>query len=132
LGIGGPPGLRAKGPEERGWVEGACPHLKIIGLMNDAALLGPVVMQRKEEILEVHEQPCEVVKLMSYRPGAREEANRNGWKLSSNNPSMIKELHQNSPVILTFEPDRRMGYRPLLFCPKALDVVSAVLYCPYT
>jgi hypothetical protein len=46
-------------------VKSACPHLKIIGLMNDATLLGPEVMQRENEILEVHNQPCEVMKLLS-------------------------------------------------------------------
>jgi len=57
LRIGGPPGFRAKGPEERGWMKGTGPHLQIIGLMDDAALGGPVVMQRENEILEGHEQP---------------------------------------------------------------------------
>jgi hypothetical protein len=38
-------------------MKGACPHFQIIGLMNDAALLSPVVMQRENEILEGHEQP---------------------------------------------------------------------------
>jgi hypothetical protein len=57
LRIGCPPGLRTKGSEERGWMKGARPHLQIIGLMDDAALLGPVSMQREDEILEGHEQP---------------------------------------------------------------------------
>jgi hypothetical protein len=56
LGIGGPPGLWAKGPEKRGRVKGSCAHLKIIGLKNDAALLSPIVMQCEDEILEGHEQ----------------------------------------------------------------------------
>jgi hypothetical protein len=46
-------------------MEGAGPHLQIIGLMNDATLVGPIVMQRKNEILEIHNPPCEVVKLLS-------------------------------------------------------------------
>ena len=73
-------------------MKGACPHFQIIGLMNDAALPGPVVMQRENEILEGHEQPCEVVKLMSQRLGAREETNRNPLSLSRNNPSRINKL----------------------------------------
>jgi hypothetical protein len=35
-------------------MESACPHLEIIRLMNDAALLGPIMMQREDEILECH------------------------------------------------------------------------------
>ena len=56
LGIGGPPRLWTKRPEERRWMKGACPHLQFIGLMNDAALLGPIVMQRENEILKGHER----------------------------------------------------------------------------
>ena len=33
LRIGGPPGFWAEGPEERGWMKGACPHFQIIGLV---------------------------------------------------------------------------------------------------
>ena len=65
LGIGGPPGLRAQRPEERGWMKRAGAHLQIIGLMDNAALVGPVMMQREDEILEIHNPPCEVVKLLS-------------------------------------------------------------------
>jgi hypothetical protein len=46
-------------------MKGACPHLQIIGLMKDAALLGPVLMQRENEILEGHNRPCEVMKLLN-------------------------------------------------------------------
>lgn len=37
-------------------MKGAGPHFQIIGLMNHAALLGPEVVQREDEILEGHEQ----------------------------------------------------------------------------
>ena len=37
-------------------MKGASPHLQIIGLMNNAALISPVLMQRENEILEGHEQ----------------------------------------------------------------------------
>lgn len=88
-------------------MKGAGPHLEIVGLMKNAALLGPVVMQRENEILVGHNRPCEVVKLLSECPGVREEANRNVQKLSSNNPSMIKELHRNTPLALAIERDRQ-------------------------
>jgi hypothetical protein len=55
LRISGPPGFRTKGPEERGWMKGTRPHFQIIWLMNDTALLGPVAMQRENEVLEGHE-----------------------------------------------------------------------------
>ena len=87
-------------------MKGASPHLQVIGLMKNAALLGPVVMQRENEILVGHNRPCEVVKLLSECPGAREEANRNVQKLSSNNPSMIKELHRKILLVLAIERDR--------------------------
>src|SRR5262245_5394024 len=56
LGIGRAPRLRAKGSEERGRMKRAGPHLQIISLMNDTALVGPVMIQRENEILEGHEQ----------------------------------------------------------------------------
>jgi len=56
LRIGGPPGLRTKGPEKRARVKSSCAHLQIIGLINDAALLSPIVMQCEDEILEGHEE----------------------------------------------------------------------------
>jgi len=56
LGIGSPPGFGTERPKKCGWVEGPCAHLKIIGLMNDAALLSPKVMQGKDKILEGHEE----------------------------------------------------------------------------
>ena len=113
-------------------MKGAGPHLQIIGLMEDAALISPVVMQCENEILEGHNRPCEVVKALSQRPGAREEANRNAWKLSSNNPSMIKELQRNSPLTLASELDGRMGCPPVLLCSCALDVIlSSALLSEY-
>jgi len=32
-----------------------------------------------------------------------EEANRNAWTLSRNNPSIIKELHRNSPAVFAID-----------------------------
>lgn len=57
LGISSPPGLRAQGPEERSGMKGARPHFQIIGLVDNAALLCPEVMQRENEILEGHNRP---------------------------------------------------------------------------
>jgi hypothetical protein len=45
-------------------MKGACAHFQIIGLMKDAALPSPVVMQRENKILVGHNRPCEVVRLL--------------------------------------------------------------------
>ena len=76
-------------------MKGACPHFQIIGLMNDAALLGPVVMQCENEILEGHEQSSRCYGGLNFRGRRgemREENNRNTQGLSRHNPSRIKEL----------------------------------------
>ena len=76
-------------------MKGACPHFQIIGLMNDTALLGPVVMQRENEILEGHEQSSRCYGGLSSRARRIEmkgEINRNAQSLSRHNPSRIKEL----------------------------------------
>src|SRR5262249_6074869 len=80
LRIGGPPRLRTKAPEERGWMKGARPHFKIIGLVQDTALLGPVLMQCENEILEGHEQSSRRNSGLSSRARGVEmngKANRN-------------------------------------------------------
>jgi hypothetical protein len=80
-------------------MKGACPHLQIIGLMDDAALVGPVVMQRENEILEGHEQSsrCDG-SLSSYTRFVEmsREANRNLQSLSRYNPSRINKLRKLS------------------------------------
>jgi hypothetical protein len=89
------PGLRTKGPEERGWMKRAGPHLQIIGLMNNATLVCPVSMQCENEILEGHEQSSRCYEgLRSYvgRAETRRETIRNSQSLSRNNPSRINEL----------------------------------------
>ena len=63
--------------------------------MNDAALLGPIVMQRENEILEGHEQSSRGYGGRNSRDRRVEmngEANRNLQNLSRNNPSRIKQL----------------------------------------
>ena len=76
-------------------MKGAGPHLQIIGLMNDAALVGPVVMQREDEILEGHEQSSRCYGGLDSRTRCVEmsdKINRNAQSLSRRNPSRIKEL----------------------------------------
>ena len=76
-------------------MKGAGPHLQIIGLMDDAALVGPVVMQRENEILEGHEQSrrgCGGLNSRARRFEMTGENNRNAQNLSRRNPSRIKEL----------------------------------------
>jgi hypothetical protein len=65
-------------------------------LMNDTALLGPVVMQRENEILEDHEQSSRGYGGLNSRARRVEmsgETNRNAQSLSRNNPSRINKLH---------------------------------------
>ena len=62
------------------------------------------------------------MKLLSGCPGAKEEATRNAYKLSSNNPSMIKELHQYRPQDLAMNLDGRAGLIPINLSLPALDV----------
>jgi hypothetical protein len=65
--------------------------------MNDAALLGPVSMQRENEILEGHEQSSHGyggLNSRARRIEMRREINRNAQSLSRNNPSRINELQQ--------------------------------------
>ena len=69
--------------------------------MNDAALLGPVVMQRENKILEGHEQSsrgCGGLNSRDRRVEMNGEANRNAQNLSRNNPSRIKELQRVAPM----------------------------------
>ena len=76
-------------------MKGAGPHLQIIGLMDNAALVGPVVMQRENEILEGHEQSSRGCGGQNFRARRYEmtaENNRNIQRLSMHNPSRIKEL----------------------------------------
>ena len=76
-------------------MKGARPHFQIIGLMDDAALVGPVVMQRENEILEGHEQSSRCYGGLDSRTRCVEmsdKINRNAQNLSRRNPSRIKEL----------------------------------------
>ncbi len=76
-------------------MKGASPHFQIIGLMNDATLFCPVVMQREDEILEGHEQSRRREGGLNSRAGRGEmsgKTNRNAQSLSRHNPSRIKEL----------------------------------------
>jgi hypothetical protein len=119
LGIGGPPGLRTKGSEEGGWMKGACPHFQIIGLMNDAAFLGPVVMQCENEILKGHEQSSRCyggLNSRARRVEMRGETNRNAQSLSRHNPSRINKLrHVISTEWMGVGDQSPMNYSPHIF-----------------
>ena len=52
LDVGGAPGLGAERAQRRGRVEGAGAHLHVVGLQDDAALLGPVALERQDQVLE--------------------------------------------------------------------------------
>jgi hypothetical protein len=100
-------------------MKGACPHFQIIGLMNDAALLGPVVMQRENEILEGHEQSSRCYGGLSSRARRIEmkgEINRNAQSLSRHNPSRIKELqHVVSTDWMGVASQNPMNYSAQIF-----------------
>jgi len=85
-------------------MKGTCPHFQIIGLMDDTALLGPVLMQCENEILEGHEQSSRRYGGPSSRAGRVEmsgKANRNLQRLSRHNSSRIKELQHVSSFEMT-------------------------------
>ena len=52
LHVGRAPGLRAQAAERRRGMEGAGAHLHVVGLEDDAAPLGPIGLQAKDERLE--------------------------------------------------------------------------------
>ncbi len=54
LHIGGPPRFGPQGAQQGGGVEGAGADLHVVGLLNDAALVGPITAQFQNDILKVH------------------------------------------------------------------------------
>jgi hypothetical protein len=52
--IGHLPRLRTQDPEEGSGIERPCPNLQIIGLLDDASLICPESLQRKDQFLEIH------------------------------------------------------------------------------
>jgi hypothetical protein len=100
-------------------MKGAGPHLQVIGLMKDAALVGPVVMQRENEILEGHEQSSRGYGGLNYRARRVEmtvETNRNAQSLSRHNPSRIKELqHVISTEWMDVGEQSLMNYSAQIF-----------------
>ena len=52
LHVRGAPGFRPDGAQERRGVERARAHLHVVGLQDHATLLGPVPLQREQEVLE--------------------------------------------------------------------------------
>jgi hypothetical protein len=87
--------------------------------MNDAALLGPVVMQCENEILEGHEQSrrgCGGLNSHDRRIETNGEANRNAQNLSRNNPSRIKELQRIASV--------EVGQNPLKYASQIFSADS--------
>lgn len=65
-----------------------CTHFEIIGLVNDATLIGPEAVQGEDQILEGHENALATIRWRK----TRSEASRNSRELSTN-PAYIKELH---------------------------------------
>jgi hypothetical protein len=63
LNIGDIPGLRPEHPEESGRVEGPSPLFRIVGLLNDASLSGPIALKREYHVLKGHSGPPEFGKL---------------------------------------------------------------------
>ena len=55
LDVGSAPGLRADSPQKRGRMKGAGPHLLVIGLHDDAAAIGPVLLQEENQVLEAQD-----------------------------------------------------------------------------
>ena len=53
LHIGRAPGLRTDGAQEGGGVKGPRAHLHIVGLLQDAALSGPVLLEHQDQVLKV-------------------------------------------------------------------------------
>ena len=92
--------------------------------MNDAALLGPVVMQRENDFLEGHEQSsrgCGGLNSRDKRLEMNRETNRNAQNLSRNNPSRIKELQRVHLWKWTDVVDQTFGSIPLKYFNAALD-----------
>jgi hypothetical protein len=54
--IGGAPGLGTEYTQKGGWMEGTCTDLNIVGLMNDAALRSPVILQGQYKLLK-----CQII-----------------------------------------------------------------------
>ena len=52
LHISCPPGLRPKRAQRRGGMKGRCPHLHVVGLQNDAVLVGPIALKPEDQVLE--------------------------------------------------------------------------------
>ena len=104
-------------------MKGACPHFKIIGLVQDAALVYPVLMQCENEILEGHEQSSRRNSGLGSRARGVEmngKANRNLQRLSRHNPSRIKELQHDFSI----ETTGREGAESLSVSTQILQIDS--------
>ena len=103
--------------------------------MNDTALLGPVVMQCENEILEGHEQSSRGCGGLNSRDRYVEmngEANRNAQDLSRNNPSRIKELQRIHTYKWMDAVDQTLRSIPLKYFKAALDVIRrSLLLSPF-
>ncbi len=75
LHVGGVPGLGADGTEKRGGVEGARANFHIVGLQHHTALLGPVLLQGEDQVLEgAHGRRSLAHKFHPYFGGFRKSA----------------------------------------------------------
>ena len=57
LDVGHPIGLRTEHPQKGLRVHGAGADLEVVRLLDDAAAVGPVLRQRENQRLEIHEPP---------------------------------------------------------------------------
>ena len=99
------------------------PHFKIIRLVQNAALLGPVLMQCENKILEGHEQSSRRYGGLSSRARCVEmngNANRNLQRLSRHKPSRIKELQHNFSIEMAGAQDSSPAAAQMNFTDRLL------------
>ena len=87
LDIGGAPRIRAQRPQGRGGMEGARAHLDVVGLQDHAALLGPEILQTKDQRLEAVAKKasggqCRLLSNTEWSPASR-DMREAGWTLKT-------------------------------------------------
>ena len=86
LHVGGRPGLGTDGAQEGRRVKGAGAHLHVVGLQDDAAALGPVVLQAQYQVLESSGRVAGFVGLIGAGR-RRKRAKYNGRRVRRRRPS---------------------------------------------
>ena len=108
------------------------PHFHIIGLMNDTAVIGPEVMQRKDQILKIHGRSN--LNGANNRTGipshkTKGQANKNAFLLSSNVPSVINRLHMISPATAKLRYHSGREIHDVHGRLRSLTVEQEMAYC---